>query len=420
MLTSLRIKNFKSLRDVTLDLGNFNVFVGANASGKSNVFDALRVLQGIGNGYSFSEILNGKPRGATNEQWAGIRGGNGQALFNNGNEDTIGIEVESRFKRHIRRINKPSIEKMENVSYLIEFLPDICKLRNESLFFERTDRIYDSRVKNDPRRNSNFRVRCFNGKPGKQPQVNNDASSTVLSQLVARTRDWEQPARLAAYGRCRAFLQHLADMQHLAPSPSVLAQYTQLPLVERMGEQGENFAGLVKSICDNSEVKEAYLQWLRHLRPDEVEDVGILGGAMSDVMFYIQEHGEKFPAPVLSDGTLKFAALAAAFFQPDMPGIITLEEPEDGIHPSRLRLLLELLREQSARTGTQVFITTHSPTLLDWLAPDDYQHTFFCKRDEDTKETAVRPISEIPRIDAITKETPLGELFTEGWLENAP
>ena len=62
MITRLEIRNFKSLRNVTLDLGSMNLFVGANASGKSNFFDALRVLQGIGNGFTVSEILDGKRR----------------------------------------------------------------------------------------------------------------------------------------------------------------------------------------------------------------------------------------------------------------------------------------------------------------------------------------------------------------------
>ena len=59
------IKNFKSLRKVDLSLGRLNLFIGTNASGKSNFLEALRILQGIGNGYNMGEILDGKPRSAT-------------------------------------------------------------------------------------------------------------------------------------------------------------------------------------------------------------------------------------------------------------------------------------------------------------------------------------------------------------------
>ena len=62
MLTHLEIERFKSLRKVALDLGPLNIFIGTNASGKSNLFDALRVLQGIGYGFSIAEVFDGKPR----------------------------------------------------------------------------------------------------------------------------------------------------------------------------------------------------------------------------------------------------------------------------------------------------------------------------------------------------------------------
>ena len=66
----------------------------------------------------------------------------------------------------------------------------------------------------------------------------------------------------------------------------------------------------------------------------------------------MRERGREWPAPTLSDGTLRFAAIAAAFFQLDMPGIITIEEIENGIHASRLRLLVELMRSQTAAGKT--------------------------------------------------------------------
>ena len=81
MIDRIVVENFKSLRRIDLSLGRMNLFVGANASGKSNFLDLLRVLQGIGNGFTFSEILDGKPRSATSAVWDGIRGGSRRACF---------------------------------------------------------------------------------------------------------------------------------------------------------------------------------------------------------------------------------------------------------------------------------------------------------------------------------------------------
>ncbi len=145
----------------------------------------------------------------------------------------------------------------------------------------------------------------------------------------------------------------------------------------------------------------------------------ILEGALGEPLFAFREGTNILPAPILSDGTLRFAAITAAFFQPDMPGIITLEEIENGIHPSRLRLLLELLKSQSGGSGPQVFATTHSPVVLAWLDEKDYETTFLCKRDEETGASIITPLSEIPHLIELVRKQPIGELFTEGWLEGA-
>jgi AAA15 family ATPase/GTPase len=65
VIEHIEIEGFKSLEKVSLDLGPLNIFVGTNASGKSNFLEALRVLQGIGYGYTIDEIFNGRPNSRT-------------------------------------------------------------------------------------------------------------------------------------------------------------------------------------------------------------------------------------------------------------------------------------------------------------------------------------------------------------------
>ena len=60
MISSLRLINFKNFADETLKVGPFTVIVGANASGKSNIRDAFRILNGIGRGFSLAEIMDGR------------------------------------------------------------------------------------------------------------------------------------------------------------------------------------------------------------------------------------------------------------------------------------------------------------------------------------------------------------------------
>ncbi len=75
MITSVRLKDFKNFRDETLRMGPFTVLVGANASGKSNVRDALRFLHGVGRGYRLADIIGGRYGAGGQVEWAPIRGG---------------------------------------------------------------------------------------------------------------------------------------------------------------------------------------------------------------------------------------------------------------------------------------------------------------------------------------------------------
>jgi len=362
VIKTIEIEGFKSLEKVRLELGGLNLFIGANASGKSNFFDALRVLQGIGYGFTVDEIFNGKPKGAGSEVWEGIRGGTARAHF-------------------VRRGHSDSADHMRLALQLKS--PDrdlayVAEIRTTSFPYFRFESLRDG--------DQDF------GETSSDPGY----ISSWLEKLKTSRDIKEAVAALAC-------LNALANVQS----------------ARRLCERGENFAALVKSIFRQEALRAAYLSWLRQLTPMELDDVTILEGALGEPIFALKEGDETLPAPILSDGTLRFAAITAVFFQPDMPGIITIEEIENGIHPSRLRLLVELLKSQTRGAGPQVFATTHSPVVVAWLDEEDYKTTFLCRRDAESGASIITPLSEIPHLIDLVRKQPIGELFTEGWLEGA-
>ena len=392
MIERIIIENFKSLQSVDLSLGRVNLLIGTNASGKSNFLEVLRVLEGIGKGFMIGEILNGKSRSTTNEIWEGLRGGSAYAHF----ADTNGA-------KNITITAKGTYEKPSSSSWryhIVFSLSDGGDITDEettigSRRFDYSDhhRFLDFFSQSKNKRQSVF---------GSFHDVNLNNSSI---RNIFSTRS--------------PIAKLLSNAQQINPMPLILRGYSQHHQIGRMRAHGENFAALVKMICQDEQSKDAYLTWLRQLRPTEIEDVGTLTGALGEPMFMLKENGREFPAPVLSGGTLRFAALTAAFFQPDMPAIMTIEEIENGIHASRVQLLLDLFRTQAEATKTQIFATTHSPVILDWLQEEDYKTTFLCTRSESTGETKIRSLADVPRFMDVIKKTPASELFSEGWLEAA-
>jgi predicted ATPase len=254
-------------------------------------------------------------------------------------------------------------------------------------------------------------VSLFSVLNGDSSHAEFDEGKPVLSQIAPKCVEPDARQILALLGL-------LSDCQHLDASPSVLRQYSPGREVRRIGERGENFAALVRTILAAGNGN-AYLSWLGRLTPRDLDDIAILHGALGEPMFALHHNGRTFAAPVLSDGTLRFAALTAAFFQPDMPRMLILEEIENGIHPTRLRLVVELLKARSAVEGPQVMASTHSPVIVDWLTTDDLEHCFLCRHDEATGVSLVQPLSSLPRFTELSKQQPAGELFSEGWMENS-
>jgi len=406
VITRIKIEGFKSLAKVDLALGPFNLFVGANASGKSNFFDALRVLQGIGYGFTIEEILNGKSKSANSEIWEPIRGGSAKADFISGNHvdanatiRTIGFEVSLKLSA-----------LAQEVSYSIGISAQSGDIRYEKLSLG--DKIIfeggDNRLEN-----YFLNVQYHREGRNSQPNLKFEKSKPVLHQLLRYSDCSDNDRELI-----ETCIHALSNMQRFDPSPAILREYSQAQTARRMGERGENFAALLKTISSDDKLRSAYVSWLKQLTPFEVDDVTILSGALDEPLFAIKERGNIYPAPILSDGTLRFAALTAAFFQPVMPDIITIEEIENCIHPSRLRLLVELLKSQ-ATPSRQVMATTHSPVILAWLEEKDYSTTFFCKRDDQTGASVITSLNSIPRFLDLARKQPVGDLFTEGWLEGA-
>ncbi|MCK6445269.1 MAG: ATP-binding protein [Planctomycetes bacterium] len=405
MIRRIKIEGFKSLQRVELELGSLNVFIGANASGKSNFFDALRVLQGIGYGFTLSEILDGKPKSASSEVWDPIRGGSARAAFANGTTaDRIRFELDVDVGPNRKHLAK----------YVIAFAPSTGGLLEESLCLDGVD-VYASADIENPLTQPYFEVYPKRMVRGPRPRIKFDRSRAVLGQFSRSEHCLEKHRELV-----QACSNALSNTQRIDPSPAILRDYSAAQSVNRMGERGENFAALVKTICATPASRDAYASWLRQLWPSEaIEDVAVLHGALGEPLFAIRERGKDQPAPVLSDGTLRFAAITAAFFQPDKPELLTIEELESGIHASRVRVLVELLRSQAKAGQVQVMATTHSPIVLAWLRDDEYDTTFYCDRDAGTAASTIRPLSKVPNFLRVLQKQPIGELFAEGWLEGA-
>ena len=130
-----------------------------------------------------------------------------------------------------------------------------------------------------------------------------------------------------------------------------------------------------------------------------------------------EQDGRVYGAEDMSDGLLLFIGLAVAAQLKGQGGILAIEEPERGIHPRRLRDLIDNLLRLT-KSGTQVVLTTHSPTLLDEFRDTPESVLIFDRDDTGTHVTRLSDRKDWA--EELQKGLPLGDLWYSGVLGGVP
>jgi len=371
MITSLRLVNFKNFADETLRVGPFTVIVGANASGKSNIRDAFRFLHGIGRGYTLVEILGGKYGGGGQREWAPIRGAANEVVrFGHPQFSLeVGFELNDTEKHYSIEIG------YEPAGYSIfQFLKEKLTSNAETVF--------------------------------ETPILNlSDEGRPILLQ---------EPKAV----RCE-ILDLFASMRFLEPSPDRMREPS-FPGANILGDSGENLPTVLEGICSDPKRKETLADWLSELTPMDVDSFEFLRDPSGRIhLMLCEKNGRKVSAYSASDGTLRFLAVLAVLLGENPKGLYFFEEIDNGIHPVRLNLLMDLIERQTAKRDIQVLTTTHAPTLLTVMNDETFEKTSVVCRLEDTSDAIIRPVAELPNVRELRKDQGLGRLHESGWLETA-
>jgi predicted ATPase len=139
--------------------------------------------------------------------------------------------------------------------------------------------------------------------------------------------------------------------------------------VRHIGLMGEELAAFLNTLKVMDEPQFRAVEKSLHTIIPTVTGIEVDVNDLGEVELKLREGNVSVPARVLSEGTLRTLGLLALGGVKDPPALLGFEEPENGIHPRRIKLIAELLRTR-AIGETQVIVTTHSPVLLD-LIPDE-------------------------------------------------
>ncbi len=419
MLTRLKVNGFKNLVDVDVRFGPFTCIAGANGIGKSNLFDAIRFLGALAD-RSLIDAARSVRGGRTadvkslfhrvGDDFDNHMSFEAEMIVPEDGEDDLGQEAHAsitflRYKVELALRTDDSRSSLGGIEVIREELTHInLGEASRHLLFEPSLQWRKSAVKG--RRTAPFistevggsnrtEIRLHldrggaSGKPS--PFLASTLPRTVLSSANAaenRTavlakremQSWKllqlEPSALREPDDFIAPTQLGADGSHLASTLYHLARAGGLDV----NSDVELSSTIAKENVDEHKVYDQIASRLAELI-DDVREVGIDRDERRELLTLVAKGRDEtsHPARALSDGTLRFLALAVIELDPKAQGVLCLEEPENGIHPKRIPAVLKLLRDiatdidepiGSDNPLRQVIVNTHSPAVVAQVPPE--------------------------------------------------
>jgi predicted ATPase len=381
-----------------IQLTELNVLIGPNASGKSNLIEAIELLHATPTAFA-AAIRDG---GGTREWlWKG-----------DGPRDDASIET---------LISGP--HSTGDLRYRLTF----------TAAGQRTE-VIDEALEEAERRHANendvyFHYRFQQGRPVLNTR---QTTTTPLSGQ-------DEPQRVQRY----------LTRESLVPDESVLSQRKDPDLYPELTWVGQQFGriqmfrewslgryaalrqpqpadlptdvllpdsrnlGLILNELEHSDASAEFNRLLAQFLPRYQRfSTRVQGGT---VQFYLHEAGLRAPVPAtrLSDGTIRFMAMLALLLSPTPPPLLCIEEPELGLHPDAVTMLADLLAETSSRT--QLVVTTHADALVSALT-DHADSVLVCEYRNGTVLRRVEP----DRLRHWLNQYRLGEIWRIGELGGNP
>ncbi len=427
MFTWLRLERFKSFKDAELKLGPFTVLIGANASGKSNIRDAFRFLHGIARGYSLADIIGEKYGEGGERVWTGIRGGTREITLSGSRSFalTADFRVPARWE-----------VKQDEIRYRIEVEINRGKSTSQVVAEELGERGAYHYFKSTSKKNGCLTfefVPHADMLPAPGKKKNNTHATlysipsqfTFLATFVAEfpfIATWDENQSDCFIENQLDFVHRMSDLRSMRFFDWSLDALRQpsMPGQEVLSDNGRNLSSVLLAICENAQSKRDLLSWVHELTPMDLIDLEFPADPAGRVLATLVERNkQKTTLGSASDGTLRFLAFLASFLGPETPSFYFFEELENGIHPTRLNILVDLIENQVKNKNTQVVATTHSPQLLSRLSNGALEHASLVYRVPEEPDARIIPVLEMPHAKRLIKKQKLSHLLASGWFETS-
>ena len=376
MVENIRIRNYKSIVDLTLDLGRFNVIIGTNGCGKSNILEAITMASAASQNKLDAESLKNR----------GIRETEPQFMMNAFDD----IELDSN--NSVIQIDIRSTENPEGTSAIIGYSNQERKWRNNG---DISDEAYGIIISKEVHEilNGFIEKSKDSERTTFDKEFNDFLSNNRYKDWLAFVRNEKNVTKEEIEKKLgKSFLEAPTYANYISfrPVEKVLRDfndYTTYPL----GNKGEGLFQYLKELSKNENNKGLFEEINKGLKMlDWFDGFNIPDGLLSNE--YKLSIGDKFLKDTLryfdqrstNEGFLYLLFFLTLFNSKDTPQFFAVDNIETSFNPGLCQNLTKYLVKTTKENDKQVILTTHNPFVLDGMdLSDDEVRLFVCRRDID-------------------------------------
>ena len=398
MLTRLRVSGFKNLADVDVRFGPFTCIAGANGVGKSNLFDAIAFLSALADRpfIDAARCVRDEKNRSTEVRSLFFRIGDDfvdemsfdvEMIIPGEGQDELGQTAEAAitFLRYRLVFGYETLGDAPNSSRMV-------LKREELMHINKGDAPKMLQFKHSPKwRNSIVKGRhvapfISTDKGNEIVKLHQDGESgrprslraaALPRTVLSSTNSIESPTAVVAK-------REMQSWRLLQLEPSALREPDAFTSPTQVGVDGAHLAATLhhlarlEAAANGKSGNGAIYARVANRLSELVEDVRSISVDVDYkrellTLQVIDRNLTNHAARALSDGTLRFLALAILELDPHANGLLCFEEPENGIHPERIEAILRLLKDIAVDPGEdigsdnpvrQVIVNTHSPSVV--------------------------------------------------------
>jgi predicted ATPase len=413
-IKKIKVENFKSFKEIDVELGKFNVLIGANASGKSNFVQIFKFFNDLYNeGLDNAVSLQGG-----NDYLRNINIGMNKLFSMNivsDDESTIPLFLSQKdgimmysFEFDYNLYLKPS-SSQQIISVEREVLKRKCQLQKHLIKPNKLvpDEKYGKGEITFFRRNKTLDFNLLIDESETNLKFNRDYKKSIpyyaLQLLKKGDLFLNQPLIYTKYYDVSIYN---IDSKRSKGSTNVAGKL-------QLEKDGKNLSIVLNNILSNKNDKRKLYNLVKDLLPF-IDDINIEQLDDKSLLLKSKEMYSKekyLPASFLSDGTINVIAMIVALYF-DKNDTIIIEEPEKGIHPSLISRLIDSMKDASKKK--QIIITTHNPEIVKHAG---LENLLLVTRDKDGFSTITKPEGKKEVQEFLKNDIGLDQLFIDQVLE---